>query len=146
METMLDKALVFAYDAHKNQVRKNSGDPYIVHPITVSENVKKYKRSKNLELLMVVGILHDVVEDCDVSIQKIAEKFGYKVAAILEELTNDEKLIKEKGKTEYLIDKMFNMSSYALVIKLCDRLDNCKDLKNSPEDFKIKYTKLLSLL
>jgi len=91
---------------------------------------------------MTAALLHDTVEDCeDVSLQEIAEKFGYYVAALVDELTSDEKEIKKLGKTEYLKNKMAKMSSYGLVIKLSDRLDNVKDLNTTSETFQKKYTK-----
>jgi len=138
---LFEKALEFAIKHHKGQYRKISNFPYIWHPISVAKNVQENKISKNIQLLMTAALLHDLVEDTNVTLEIIAKEFGFKVASIVEELSSDKEKIKEVGKTEYLKDKMTKMSSYALVIKLSDRLDNIKDLSDAKPDFKEKYTK-----
>ena len=139
---LFEKAIEFAIKQHKGQYRKNSNVPYYWHVMCVAKNVEDNKLSKNLELLLVAAILHDTYEDCpNVTLEKIAKLFGYKVAALVEELSSDETEIEKVGKTEYLKNKMEKMSSYALVIKLSDRLDNVKDLSDTKESFKEKYYK-----
>jgi len=141
---LFEEALEFALQKHKGQKRKGNNMPYFWHAMSVARNVQEVKESTNLELLMTAAILHDTVEDCkhlNVTIQEIAEVFSYKVASLVEELTNDDKKIAEMGKTEYLKEKMANMSSYALVIKLSDRRDNVRDLNDLKKEFKEKYTK-----
>jgi (p)ppGpp synthase/HD superfamily hydrolase len=139
---LFEKALEFAIKHHKGQYRKGSNMPYIWHPMCVAKNVEFFKKSKNLELLLVCALLHDTYEDCeDVTLELIAKEFGYKVAAIVEELSSDPEQIKLMGKTEYLKQKMLHMSSYALVIKLSDRLDNVKDLEDNKPEFREKYSK-----
>jgi len=62
---------------------------------------------------MTAALLHDTVEDCEnISLQEIAENFGYYVAALVDELTSNESEIKKIGKTDYLKNKMTNISSY----------------------------------
>jgi myo-inositol-1(or 4)-monophosphatase len=139
---MFERALDFALQKHKGQYRKSTNMPYYRHPISVAKNVEEVKKSTNLELLMTAAILHDTVEDCtDVTIQEIAEIFGYQVASLVDELTSDEAEIQKVGKTEYLKNKMAKMSSYALIIKLSDRLDNVRDLNETTAEFQEKYTK-----
>lgn len=133
---MFEKALEFALQKHKWQKRKNNNIPYYRHPISVAKNIETYKKSQNIELLMTAALLHDTVEDCEnITLQEIAENFGYYVAALVDELTSNESEIKKIGKTDYLKNKMTNMSSYWLVIKLSDRLDNVKDLHTTNEIF-----------
>lgn len=138
---LFEDALEFAIQKHKGQYRKKTKAPYVWHVINVARNVEENKKSKNLEILLTAALLHDTVEDCGVSLKEISEKFGLKVASIVEELTSDENEIKKVGKTEYLKNKMLNISSYALVIKLSDRLDNVKDLKDMDDAFRNKYKK-----
>jgi len=123
---------------HQDQFRKGDGKPYILHPISVLLTLDRMKKSKNKFLLATAAVLHDIVEDCDVGLSEIADKFGYQVASIVEELTSDKEKIEALGKKEYLLAKMLDMSSYALCIKLCDRLDNVLDLHSMSEDFKIR--------
>jgi (p)ppGpp synthase/HD superfamily hydrolase len=132
-------ALEFAIEKHKGQVRKGNKTPYILHPFSVINKIIENKESKNTYLLGTVAALHDVVEDCGISLKEISEKFGYYVAAMVEELTSDSDKISSMGKANYLLFKMNKMSSYALVIKLCDRLDNVSDLDKVSKKFKEKY-------
>lgn len=133
---ILQQAIEFAVEKHKGVTRKGNGRPYILHPMSVLLTLLEIKsKTKNGNLLATVCILHDVVEDCDVTLKEISERFGYQVAALVEELTSDPDKIKELGKTAYLIMKMLNMSSYALCIKLVDRLDNIKDMKEMDIEF-----------
>lgn len=121
------KAIQFAKNAHKGQKRKNSSDDYFLHPISVAFLVIQYKTSKKLTDLVVAALLHDVIEDTDVEIQKISKIFGPFVAGLVLELTSNREEIKYIGKAAYLNKKLLHISGYALLIKLCDRLHNMRD-------------------
>jgi len=84
-------------------------------------------------------LLHDTVEDTEVTLDDIRTNFGEMVSSIVYELTSDGDKIKEMGKANYLLNKMLRMTSYALVIKLADRLHNCSDLPTASEKFRTKY-------
>lgn len=137
---MANYALEFATRMHEGEFRKN-GAPYISHPIKVAEYVSKFKISKEKDILVTAAYLHDVLENTNATYYDIVYLFGAQVASIVLELTTDEDLKKEIGKERYLEIKMKNMSSWALVIKLCDRLDNVSDLKTSNEEFRNRYSK-----
>ena len=130
---MFSKAIILATNAHKGQIRKGSGLPYIIHPMRVVNEVLLRISQFNLSLdekdiLISAAILHDVVEDTSVTLSQIETEFGSRVKDLVHQLTSDEKQIKEKGKTAYLSNKMaFVMDEDALLIKLCDRLDNVRD-------------------
>lgn len=136
------RALYFMIESHNGTYRKFSGEEYAHHPISVAKIVRNYKKSTNIEILIVAALLHDTVEDVEeVSIDKIRTIFGDEVALIVDELTSCSISIKEYGKAEYLMNKMINMSSYSLIIKLADRLHNCSDLKIANREFVEKYVK-----
>ena len=120
-------AMDFMMTAHKDQKRDGTGLPYAVHPIAVFSTVKKFKESKNILFILVAALLHDVVEDCNVSLDTIRALFGSMVASIVEELTNDEVEKNRLGKEVYISQKLIKLSNYALVIKLADILDNLSD-------------------
>ena len=122
-----DDALHFATTAHSGQTR-SGGDPYITHPVSVADSVKKYKRSQKLDALIQAALLHDTIEDTNTTYEDLETLFGGLVASLVKELTSDSEQIQKMGKANYLAHKMANMSSYALVIKLADRLDNVKDI------------------
>lgn len=132
------EALKFATKMHEGQIR-HDGTPYINHPIRVANYVKEFKSSKELDMLIICAYLHDTLEDTEATYYDLVKLFGAHVASIVLELTTDEDLKNEIGKERYLEIKMKNMSSWALVIKLCDRLDNTSDLEKSSEVFQIKY-------
>ena len=136
---LLEKAIIFATKKHEGQVRKGDGMPYIIHPIRVMNHLMKMKKSKNITLLCVATLQHDLLEDTDTTLDEIADNFGHIVAGIVGELTSNKEEISKQGKTQYLLNKMLKMSSYALVIKLCDRLDNIQDMDNMSQEFKNKY-------
>jgi guanosine-3',5'-bis(diphosphate) 3'-pyrophosphohydrolase len=127
MSILIHKALKYAELKHRGQKRKVSGADYITHPIMVSYLAANYKRSKALETLICAAILHDTVEDTNASYNDILRRFGMPVASIVFELTSDPVALKAVGKLEYLKAHMAGMSSYALFLKLCDRLANIMD-------------------
>lgn len=94
------------------------------------------KDSKNILMLSCCAILHDVVEDTRTKMQDIVDHFGYHIAGIVQELTNNRVEQGGRAKHIYLAEKMNAMSSYALVIKLCDRLDNLRDMDSMTQEFR----------
>lgn len=108
--------------------------------LRVSDLVGKYKDSSVLNELMTAALLHDVLEDGHTTKANLEERFGNLVADLVEELTTDKELLQiAGGKEKYLAEKMNHMSSWALVIKLSDRLDNVSDFDIAPEKFVKKY-------
>jgi (p)ppGpp synthase/HD superfamily hydrolase len=120
-------AIKFANLKHKGQIRKVSGEEYITHPIKVSYILAAFKKSKKLEDLICASLLHDTLEDTETSFEELNKHFGPLVASLVFELSNDNEEIKKIGKRDYQLNKMRGMSSYALVIKLADRLANITD-------------------
>lgn len=132
---LIDKAKEFATKCHAGQTRKFGGKPYIVHPAAVADLVEQHGGSPEM---IAAAWLHDVVEDCGVSVRDLIAEFGTTVSGLVWELTSPSDLDKSK-KGQYLLDKMNTMSSDALTIKLCDRLNNTSDFKTSPQGFVKKY-------
>ena len=122
-----EDALQYATQAHAGQTR-SGGDPYITHPMRVADHIRQYKQSHNLDALISAAYLHDTIEDTDTTQEALHDLFGGLVASLVKELTSDPEQIKKMGKAQYLSHKMAAMSSYGLVIKLADRLDNVKDI------------------
>jgi len=120
-------ALAYAAIKHKGQTR-SGGDPYITHPARVAQYIKQYKQSHQLDALISAAYLHDTIEDTDTTHEDLKKMFGGLVASLVKELTSDTEEISRVGKAEYLSRKMAGMSSWALVIKLADRLDNVQDI------------------
>lgn len=132
-------ALHYAVKAHSGQFRSD-GSPYVKHPERVANFVRKFKKSKNLDALISAAFLHDTIEDTDTTHKDLEKMFGGLVASLVKELTSDKEKIKKVGKTDYLAQKMAKMSSWALVIKLADRLDNVQDIATAKTpEWRSKY-------
>lgn len=140
-ELITNKALEFAREKHKGQMRKNNTPvEYITHPINVANLVKKYANNKeNIDDLVSSAYLHDTLEDTNTTYEELTCNFGNIISNLVKELTNNDVLKKEMGKTKYLSIKMANMSEDALIIKLCDRLDNVSSLYDTNKAFIDKY-------
>ena len=121
------KALEYAVKAHKGQFRSD-GTEYVKHPERVAEFVKKFKKSHNMDALISAAYLHDTIEDTNTTHEDLEKMFGGLIASMVKELTSDKDEIAKVGKDEYLAKKMAKMSSWSLVIKLADRLDNVQDI------------------
>jgi (p)ppGpp synthase/HD superfamily hydrolase len=150
--SLVKKARVYATEAHKGQYRKgrcSKGNKleYITHPVAVAKILHRFKSSHKIAELISVCMLHDTVEDCaGVTLQDIKNEFGNLIASLVEELTSDPVGLEKYGKEQYLINKMTNMSTWGLSIKLADRIHNLSDVQTridggKPSDIKwvIKY-------
>ena len=133
------KALRVATKAHKGQSRKSGGE-YIDHPKEVARFVKQFKKSNNLSALIQAAYLHDTLEDTDTTYADLVKQFGGLVADMVQQLTTDKKASDAIGKGEYIAGKMAKMSSWALVVKLADRLANVQDIDSRPPAFQKKYS------
>lgn len=127
-------ALAYATQAHQGQTR-SGGEPYIGHPVRVAQIVQRYKQSHNIDALIQAAYLHDTIEDTDTTQEALHDLFGGLVASLVLELTSDLEKIKQVGKKDYLAKKMAHeLSSWGLVIKLADRLDNVQDIATAKDD------------
>ncbi len=78
---LYEHALAFATEAHAGQLRKHSTDPYIVHPIRVAALARRFDVGERYRTIaQSVALLHDTIEDCDVTRGDIVEHFGNEVA------------------------------------------------------------------
>lgn len=132
-------AVYFATLWHGKATRRDSGLPYVIHCFSVARGVCMHYNfyieaggTMPLETLVIAALLHDVVEDTDITLDAIRERYDEPVASLVAELTTDE-AEKQRlgGKTTYLTEKMRTLSIDALFIKLLDRLDNVVDYKKS---------------
>ena len=134
------ESIKFADKKHKG-IKRDDGTPYILHPLRVAGLVEKYKVSKNASMLFMAAVLHDTIEDTYTSYRELCDRFGEETASIVMELSTAKFAplwIGKGGKAEYLSKKMENMTNYALLIKLCDRLDNVSTLEGCSEKKRIK--------
>ena len=138
-EIDLEEVLNFATEKHKGQ-KRDDGNDYIIHPIRVAKLVDEFKGkySTNRKVLLAAAFLHDTLEDTNTSYKELVDNFGEVVASLVLELTTAKYACHYIGKAQYLAEKMQHMTSYALTIKLADRLDNIMDLKGCRPEKKTK--------
>ena len=143
------RAFDFANEAHKN-VRRRSGEPYMLHPIAVAQIVVDdiglgYKS-------ISAALLHDVVEDTDYTVDDLRERFGDKVASLVDGLTKIKTVLDNEDKTHLSARSLqaenfkrilltLNDDPRVVLIKLADRLHNCRTIEFMPEH---KRDKILS--
>lgn len=133
-----DEVLKFATKKHEGQFRADGKTPYIEHPIKVAELLLKYKKSRNIDLIIAAGLLHDTLEDTYTSYRELLDNFGEIVASMVMEVTTASYMPRLMGKGNYLKHKMLDMSNYSLCIKLADRMANIMDSHNLPLERKQK--------
>ena len=140
------RAFEFANEAHKG-VRRRSGEPYIIHPISVAKIVVKeiglgYKS-------IVTALLHDIVEDTEYTVDDISRLFGEKIGSLVDGLTkiksamssNDNKEHEEKSIQAENFKRILltlNDDVRVVLIKLADRLHNLRTIAVLPERKKDK--------
>ena len=144
---VVQKAFDFANEAHKG-VRRRSGEPYILHPIAVAKIVVS-----NIGLgykSIVAALLHDVVEDTSYTVDDLRSLFGDKVATLVDGLTKIKTVLDNEDKAEQKSIQAENFKRILLtlnddvrvvLIKLADRLHNCRTIEYMPEH---KRDKILS--
>jgi guanosine-3',5'-bis(diphosphate) 3'-pyrophosphohydrolase len=129
MELFTD-AILFAARAHNGQVRKDGTTPYINHPLEVMHMLVHTAKVADSEILMA-AVLHDVVEDTEVTSDEIADRFGLRISKLVLELTDDKHLDKEERKRQQLITADL-ISPSARLIRISDKICNVYDILYAP--------------
>ncbi|MDC3227211.1 bifunctional (p)ppGpp synthetase/guanosine-3',5'-bis(diphosphate) 3'-pyrophosphohydrolase [Acidimicrobiaceae bacterium] len=127
---LLEKAYNFASDGHMNQKRA-SGEPYITHPLQVALYLSDL--SMDLETI-IAAILHDLIEDTDITYKNIKKEFGSDVANIVDGVTKLDRIqynSNEEAKAEAIRKMVIAMSKdiRVLILKLADRLHNIQTIE-----------------
>ncbi|MGD0444653.1 MAG: bifunctional (p)ppGpp synthetase/guanosine-3',5'-bis(diphosphate) 3'-pyrophosphohydrolase [Edaphobacter sp.] len=128
---IIRKAWAFCLQQHEGQKRA-SGEPYIIHPLEVGQVLAELKMDSTA---IAAGLLHDAVEDTDVTSAEIAKKFGDQVAHIVEGVTKLEKIKfanREDHQAENIRKMLLAMVTdvRVVLIKLADRLHNMRTLEH----------------
>jgi len=124
-------AWIFCVQHHSGQKRA-SGEPYIIHPLEVAQVLAEWKMDSTA---IAAGLLHDAVEDTDVTPDDIAKRFGEQVAHIVEGVTKLDKIKfanREDHQAENIRKMLLAMVTdvRVVIIKLADRLHNMRTLEH----------------
>lgn len=127
------QAYRFADEAHLGQLR-HSGEPYITHPIAVAQQCAEWKLDAQA---LMAALLHDAMEDCEVTKVDLIERFGAPVAELVDGLTKLEKLefnTREENQAESFRKMLLAMARdvRVILIKLADRTHNMRTLGDTP--------------
>ena len=126
--SILDKAIVFAVKAHQGAERKGKGFPYIVHPM---EAVSIAATMTSDQELLAAAVLHDTVEDTNVTLKDVEREFGKRIA----ELVEAESDIEFEGKSrqeswrlrkEEAIERLSTATNGVKIVALADKLSNIR--------------------
>ena len=136
---MIRLAFEISYDAHKD-IRRKSGEPYILHPLAVAQIVAS---EIGLGAIGVIcALLHDTVEDTEVTLEDIEREFGKAIAEIIEGLTKISVIFDVHGfiQAENIRKIMVTLSKdvRVILIKLADRLHNMRTMDSMPRNKQIK--------
>ena len=128
--TLLQRAYVFAAKAHKGQVRR-SGEPYLSHPLEVTNMLAGMDLDSTT---LAAGLLHDVLEDTDITAQDLREAFGPEISHLVEGVTKISRVQEsspEARQAESIRKIILVMTDdlRIIFIKLADRIHNLKTLK-----------------
>ncbi|MDX2204882.1 MAG: bifunctional (p)ppGpp synthetase/guanosine-3',5'-bis(diphosphate) 3'-pyrophosphohydrolase [Hyphomicrobiaceae bacterium] len=140
-ENLLNRAYVYAMMAHGAQKRA-SGDPFFSHPLEVAAILTELKLD---DATIVAALLHDVIEDTDVTRAEIDSKFGAEIGALVDGLTKIKKLdlvSKKAEQAENFRKLLVAISSdiRVLLIKLADRLHNMRTLEHMKPQSRLRVS------
>lgn len=143
----LEHAISMATTAHKGQKRK-SGEPYITHPLSVAGTLVEWGMDIDS---VIAGVLHDTVEDTELTLEEIENIFGSDIAFLVDGVTKVSQARSGMNDlAEYLPQTKDNLSKLliaighdvrVLIIKLADRLHNLQTLHHMPHDKRIKIAR-----
>ncbi len=128
---LINKAYVYASRMHDGQMRK-SGDEYFIHPVSVADIIADMRLDASS---VCAALLHDVVEDCEVSLPEVETVFGEEVAFLVDGVTKLGKVnfaSREDRQAESFRKMLVAMARdiRVLLVKLADRLDNMRTLEH----------------
>jgi GTP pyrophosphokinase len=137
----IDKAFKIANEAHWN-MRRKSGEPYIIHPISVAKIVNQEigLGAKSI----ATALLHDVVEDTDYTLEDVKRDFGPKIASLIDGLTKISGTYNKENSSSLQAENFRKMlltlsdDLRVILIKIADRLHNMRTLDSMPEHKKMK--------
>ncbi len=132
---LVRRAYRFADEAHLGQLR-NSGEPYITHPIAVAAQCAEWKLDAQA---LMAALLHDALEDCGVTKAELIERFGAPVAELVDGLTKLDRLqfdTREENQAESFRKMLLAMARdvRVILIKLADRTHNMRTLSDAPRE------------
>ena len=130
MSQKLFQAIEFATKAHSDQFRKHTKIPYIVHPLGVG---KILIESGCSEEVVLAGLLHDTVEDTEVTLDQIENEFGKEVARLVEGASEPGKSDSWDNRKKHTIDYLQDAPMDVVLVTFADKHDNMRAIRSDYE-------------
>lgn len=143
--TLILYATSFAIEAHKGQLRKYTGMPYIQHPVEVATLVAEMDGTTDM---ICAALLHDVVEDTEVTLQELKVFFGDEIATLVGWLTDVSKPSDGNRAIRKALDRehSFQAPAEAQTVKVADFISNFKTITKYDRNFSVVYMREMELL
>ena len=122
---MIEEAMEFAARAHVGQVRKGTDIPYIAHPAAIGVLLA---RAGCDDEVVAAGILHDTVEDTEVTLEELREKFGERVAWIVEGCSEPDRWRTWEERKEHTLAYLPTAPREVRIVSLVDKLYNAQSI------------------
>ncbi len=122
--SLIEKAVRIAVLAHKEQTRKESDLPYVMHPFMVAFKLQKYDFPDEV---IAAALVHDVVEDTKFTTEELRKELGPEVSEIVKTVTNDDSLPWEEKKRKY-IETVRNGPIGAKAVATADKIHNLESI------------------
>ena len=135
---LINKAIYWARKYHGEQLRK-SGEPYYTHPIEVAYLIAEH--TKTTTNVMVASILHDIIEDTEVTAGMILDNFGWRIAKMVDALTRDRPDGTKLSVAEIINNAIKKDDKEVLLIKVMDRVHNLQNIKYLKKEKQISTAK-----
>jgi len=130
--TLYAKAVVLANKRHDGQTRKVNGEPFVTHPLRVSEIVlQNFKEHQEVETMRLVAVLHDLLEDTNTTEQELEQIFGKKVSEMVKALSENKSLPTRKESYAEYLGRLIIAEDSVKIIKLCDIQDNLSTIDDN---------------
>lgn len=139
---IIEKAIIFAARAHREQTRKATDIPYITHPYAVGLLLQKAGCSNDV---IAAGILHDTVEDTAATYEELLEHFGGRVANLVRAASETDNSLLWEDRKQHTIDQLKEASIEEIQVITADKLHNLKsihaDLKTHGEEIWERFSR-----
>ncbi len=139
---LVEEAYHFAEEAHRGQYR-DSGEVFFRHPFEVAMILAEFEYDA---VTIAAGLLHDVLEDTDITREELTEKFGEEIVLLVDGVTKLSRIpfqTREEHQAQSLRKMFLAMAEdlRVVVIKLADRLHNMRTLRHLPEDRQVRMAR-----
>ncbi|NLY39116.1 MAG: bifunctional (p)ppGpp synthetase/guanosine-3',5'-bis(diphosphate) 3'-pyrophosphohydrolase [Firmicutes bacterium] len=120
---LVEKAIEMAVQAHANQKRKGTDQPYIVHPLSVGMLLMKHGYPEHL---VIAGLLHDTLEDTDLTEEEIRRVFGDPVAELVRGCSEPDKSLPWEERKKHTLSYLQTAPYEVCIVTCADKLQNVR--------------------